>query len=179
VAGFPFGSAPTGSSASSAVQTPQGENGASDEEKSREDGEGAAAEGADTTAAAGDDEDRSQAEGAGEENEDTLYAARARVLKFYKQSWVGVGIGNFKIKYDRETKKRRVLHRLEGTGRVVVNIRVFEHMDPIKEPKGILRFTGTGEEGHPMLYRVKVKTDEEAETLFKAFNEAVEATRSA
>ncbi|KAG8745703.1 hypothetical protein FRC10_007183 [Ceratobasidium sp. 414] len=177
VAGFSFGSAPpTGSGASSAVQTPQGENGGSDEEKSREDGEGAAA---DTTAAAGDDEDRSQAEGAGEENEDTMYSARARVLKFYKQSWVGVGIGNFKIKHDRETKKRRVLHRLEGNGRVVVNIRVFEHMDPVKEPKGILRFTGTDEEGQPMLYRVKVKTDEEAEALFAVLNEAVEAIRSA
>ncbi|KAG9104901.1 hypothetical protein FRC06_006726 [Ceratobasidium sp. 370] len=121
VAGFPFGATPhTGSGASSAVQTPNAENGGSDEERPKEDGEGAAAEGVDTTATAGDDEDRSQAEGAGEENEDTLYAARARVLKFYKQSWVGVGIGNFKIKYDRETKKRRVLHRLEGTGRVVV-----------------------------------------------------------
>ncbi|KAG8710216.1 hypothetical protein FRC08_017482 [Ceratobasidium sp. 394] len=180
VPGFPFGSAPlTASGASSAVQTPNAESGPSDEEKSKEDGEGAAAEGADTTTTAEADEDRSQAEGAGEENEDTLYGARARVLKFYKQSWVGVGIGNFKIKYDRETKKRRVLHRLEGTGRVVVNIRVFEQMDPVKEPKGILRFTGTDDEGQLMLYRVKVKTDEEAEALFKVFNEAIEATQAA
>ncbi|KAG9126801.1 hypothetical protein FRC07_001933 [Ceratobasidium sp. 392] len=175
-AGFPFGSVPTGSGASSAVQTPKGENG-SDEEKAKEGGE-ATAEGADTTAA-GEDEDRSQAEGAGEENEDTLFAARARVLRFYKQSWVGVGIGNFKIKYDRETKKRRVLHRLEGTGRVVVNISMFEHMEPVKEPKGVLRFTGTDDEGHPMLYRVKVKTDEEAEALIKVFNEALEAVKAA
>ncbi|KAG8743111.1 hypothetical protein FRC12_015150 [Ceratobasidium sp. 428] len=177
-AGFPFGPVPTDSGASSAAQTPKAENGGSDEEKPKEN-DGGAAEGADTTATAEEDEDRSQAEGAGEENEDTLYAARARVLRFYKQSWVGVGIGNFKIKYDRETAKRRVLHRLEGTGRVVVNIRMFEQMDPVKESKGVLRFTGTDDQGQLMLYRVKVKTEEEADALFKSFNEAIEATKAA
>lgn len=174
-AGFPFGSvaAPAGSGASSAAQTPKAESG-SDEEKSKE----AEGEGGETAAAVEPDEDKSQAEGAGEENEDTLYAARARVLRYYKQAWVGVGIGSFKIKYDRETKKRRILHRLEGTGRVVVNVRMFEQMEPVKESKGVLRFTGTDDQGQLMLYRVKVKTDDEAEALFKAFNEALEAVKA-
>lgn len=96
------------------MQTPKAEAGGSDEEKTKE----ASAEGGED--AGGEETDRSQAQGAGEENEDTMYAARARVLRFHTQTWVGVGIGNFKIKYDRETKKWRILHRLEGTGRVVV-----------------------------------------------------------
>ncbi|QRW05445.1 Ran-specific GTPase-activating protein 1 [Ceratobasidium sp. AG-Ba] len=173
-AGFPFGSIPasTGSGASSAAQTPKGEHG-SDEEKPKEtEGEGG------DSAAAEPDEDKSQAEGAGEENEDTLYAARARVLRFYKQAWVGVGIGSFKIKYDRETKKRRVLHRLEGTGRLVLNVRMFEQMDPVKETKAVLRFTGTDDQGQLMLYRVKVKTEDEADALFKSFTDALEAVKS-
>lgn len=98
------------------MQTPKTENEGSDEDKvKKEEGGGATGEGDDVVS---EETDRTQ--GAGEENEDTLYAVRARVLRFYKQAWVGVGIGMFKIKYDRETKKRRLLHRLEGTGRVVL-----------------------------------------------------------
>lgn len=98
---------------SSVVQTPKEENG-SDEDKVKKEDDGAAG-GEDSTS-----EEIDRTEGAGEENEDTLYSVRARVLRFYKQAWVGVGIGMFKVKYDRETKKRRILHRLEGTGRVVL-----------------------------------------------------------
>lgn len=55
---------------------------------------------------------------------------------------------------------------------------MFPLMDPVKEPKGILRFTGTDDIGGLTLYRVKVKTDEEAEALIKAFTEALEATKA-
>jgi nucleoporin NUP2 len=112
--GFPFGA-----SVSAAV-TPKSEKGPSDEEKEQTkegESEKPAGEG---EVADGEEVDRAQTAGAGEENEDTLYSSRARVLRFNKTAWVGVGIGQFKIKYDRETKKRRILHRLEGTGRVVV-----------------------------------------------------------
>lgn len=156
------------------MQTPKTENGGSDEDKVKKEEDGA-------TTAEGDDidhEETDRTQGAGEENEDTLYAVRARVLRFYRQAWVGVGIGMFKVKYDRETKKRRILHRLEGTGRVVLNCSMFAQMDPVKEPKGILRFTGTDDLGGLMLYRVKVKTDEEAEALMNAFTEALEATKA-
>jgi hypothetical protein len=56
------------------------------------------------------------------------------------------------------------------------NVGMFEQMDPVKEPKGVFRFTGTDDQGQLTLYRVKVKTDEEAEALSLTFNEALEAT---
>ncbi|KAH7345013.1 hypothetical protein B0J17DRAFT_712633 [Rhizoctonia solani] len=171
-AAFPFGAAST-----SAAATPKSETGAatSDEDKDKDkpkEGESEA------KADEEPDTDKAQTSGAGEENEDTVFSARARVLRFYNQAWVGVGIGQFKIKFDRETRKRRVLHRLEGTGRVVLNCGLFEEMKPVLESKGLMRFTATDDQGHPMLYRVKVKTEAEAESLTNSLNDAIEAHKA-
>ncbi|ELU41676.1 ranBP1 domain-containing protein [Rhizoctonia solani AG-1 IA] len=161
---FPFGAV---SGPTSAAATPKSEAGhaTSDDDKDKpKEGE--------STENKTDEEpdtDKAQTNGAGEENEDTVFGARARVLRFYNQAWVGVGIGQFKIKYDRETKKRRVLHRLEGTGRVVL----------VSGPrfKGLMRFTALDDQGHPMLYRVKVKTEAEAESLTDSLKDAIEAAK--
>ncbi|GAB1518906.1 hypothetical protein RhiTH_001971 [Rhizoctonia solani] len=165
-ASFPFGAV---SGPTSAAATPKSEAGhaTSDDDKDKpKEGE--------STENKTDEEpdtDKAQTNGAGEENEDTVFGARARVLRFYNQAWVGVGIGQFKIKYDRETKKRRVLHRLEGTGRVVLE------MNPVLESKGLMRFTALDDQGHPMLYRVKVKTEAEAESLTDSLKDAIEAAK--
>ncbi|CAE6462023.1 hypothetical protein ACGC1H_001698 [Rhizoctonia solani] len=182
--GFSFGASPPrketpafsfGASPASAAVTPKSETAPNsdedkDKDKPKEEIEPKADEEPDT--------DKAQTSGAGEENEDTVFGARARVLRFYNQAWVGVGIGQFKIKYDRETKKRRVLHRLEGTGRVVLNCGLFEEMNPVLESKGLMRFTATDDQGHPMLYRVKVKTEAEAESLTTSLKEAIEAFKA-
>ncbi|CAE6428613.1 unnamed protein product [Rhizoctonia solani] len=167
--GFLFGAG----SSSSAVVTPKTETApvTSDDDKDKD-------KEAEPKVDEEPDTDKAQTSGAGEENEDTVFGARARVLRFYNQAWVGVGIGQFKIKYDRETKKRRVLHRLEGTGRVVLNCGLFEEMNPVLESKGLMRFTATDEQGHPMLYRVKVKTEAEAEALTNSLKEAIEAYKA-
>ncbi|CAE6448416.1 unnamed protein product [Rhizoctonia solani] len=185
--GFSFGASPPrketpafsfGATSTSAAATPKSETGAatSDEDKDKDKPK----EGDSETAKADEepDTDKAQTSGAGEENEDTVFSARARVLRFYNQAWVGVGIGQFKIKFDRETKKRRVLHRLEGTGRVVLNCGLFAEMNPVLESKGLMRFTATDEQGHPMLYRVKVKTEAEAESLTDSLKEAIEAHKA-
>ncbi|CAE6422611.1 unnamed protein product [Rhizoctonia solani] len=170
---FPFGAV---SGPTSTAGTPKSEAGAatSDEDKDKPK-EGESTE---TKADEEPDTDKAQTSGAGEENEDTIFGARARVLRFYNQAWVGVGIGQFKIKYDRETKKRRVLHRLEGTGRVVLNCGLFNEMNPVLESKGLMRFTALDDQGHPMLYRVKVKTEAEAESLTNSLKDAIEAEKA-
>ncbi|CAE6408360.1 unnamed protein product [Rhizoctonia solani] len=174
-ASFPFGAV---SGPTSAAATPKSETGppTSDEDKDKDkSNEGESAE---TKADEEPDADKAQTSGAGEENEDTVFGARARVLRFYNQAWVGVGIGQFKIKYDRETKKRRILHRLEGTGRVVVNCGLFDEMNPVLESKGLMRFTALDDQGHPMLYRVKVKTEAEAESLTSSLKDAIDASKT-
>lgn len=46
------------------------------------------------------------------------------------------------------------------------------------EVKGLMRFTSIDEEGLPMLYRVKVKTEAEAEALTQALKDAIEAYKA-
>ncbi|KAF8760863.1 hypothetical protein RHS01_00660 [Rhizoctonia solani] len=156
-ASFPFGAV---SGPTSAAATPKSEAGhaTSDDDKDKpKEGE--------STENKTDEEpdtDKAQTNGAGEENEDTVFGARARVLRFYNQAW---------------TKKRRVLHRLEGTGRVVLNCGLFEEMNPVLESKGLMRFTALDDQGHPMLYRVKVKTEAEAESLTDSLKDAIEAAK--
>lgn len=48
-------------------------------------------------------------------------------------------------------------------------------MNPTLEPKGLVRFTATDDQGNLMLYRVKVKAEADAEALTKAFKDALEA----
>lgn len=55
----------------------------------------------------------------GEEDEDDLYEIKARLYKFV-DGWKPSGSGLFKIKQNRETKKKRVLHRDATTTKILL-----------------------------------------------------------
>lgn len=61
--------------------------------------------------------------GEGEEEEETLHEVRAKLFKLVKGSgeWVTFGVGLLKVNQNKEDKKARLIVRMEGSGKVLLN----------------------------------------------------------
>lgn len=65
--------------------------------------------------------------GAGEEGEDTLFQVRTKLHKLDNGKYVSVGLGQLKLKQNKETGKRRLLLRTDGNGNVVLVSQAWFH----------------------------------------------------
>ncbi|KAI8610927.1 hypothetical protein BC830DRAFT_1172313 [Chytriomyces sp. MP71] len=98
--------------------------------------------------------------GAGEADETTIREFRAKAFLFdnTKKAWGNLGLGTLKLNRHNVTGKGRILVRAEGSGRVLVNLAVFDRMG-VQLEKGdkSVSFFGVGEGGVLGKYLVQAK----------------------
>ncbi|KAG8213931.1 hypothetical protein J3R82DRAFT_10677 [Butyriboletus roseoflavus] len=120
-------------------------------------------------------------EGEGEEDEETTYVVRCRIFRLFKSEdkseWKDLGIGMFRLKKHKETNVRRVLMRNSNTGRILINFRIYGSLKP-SLAKAFVSFIGY-ENSTPTSFRVRVKTEEQAEDLKRAMEREVAALQTA
>ncbi|KAH7925510.1 hypothetical protein BV22DRAFT_1195086 [Leucogyrophana mollusca] len=119
-------------------------------------------------------------EGEGEEDEETTHAARCKVYKMMKTNgkseWKDMGIGMLRLKKHKETDARRVLLRNSATGKIILNFRVYAGLSPSISPK-VVSFVGH-DDGVSTPYKLRLKSDEDAQDLKAAMEREVEAISS-
>ncbi|OCH91445.1 hypothetical protein OBBRIDRAFT_886965 [Obba rivulosa] len=115
-------------------------------------------------------------EGEGEEHEETMHEIRSKVFKMVKHSdkseWGDMGVGILRLKRHRETESRRLLLRNSSTGRVAINFIIYAGMTPTVQ-KNVVSFIGH-DEGASTAFRIRTKTDEQANALKKALDREIE-----
>ncbi|KAG8934748.1 hypothetical protein FRC02_009329 [Tulasnella sp. 418] len=115
--------------------------------------------------------------GEGEEDEDTDVSERGKVYKLNtaEKSWTDMGIGYFKLKTHKETGKKRVLCRMENTGRVLVNFNLYKGLNVKAGGKPtIIVFSGYDKQ-EQIGYQVRFKTEASATNVRTKINDAVAA----
>ncbi|KAL1413630.1 hypothetical protein Q8F55_001408 [Vanrija albida] len=118
-----------------------------------------------------------QAVGEGEEDEDTVAEVRGKLSKLEDGKWAVVGLGQFKLKRNKTTDKRRLLMRADGGGSVILNMAVGESLDPKADGNNI-RFLGFDVAGSMKPFVLRVKTADAAATLVAAIKKEVEALKA-
>ncbi|KAH7916557.1 hypothetical protein BJ138DRAFT_286368 [Hygrophoropsis aurantiaca] len=120
------------------------------------------------------------AEGEGEEDEETTYEARCKVYRMAKtdgkSEWKDMGIGMLRLKKHKETSARRVLLRNSSTGKIVINFRVHAGLNPTVATK-VVSFLGH-DDGASTPYKLRLKSDEDAQALKAAMEGEVAAISS-
>ncbi|TIA89651.1 hypothetical protein E3P99_01976 [Wallemia hederae] len=102
----------------------------------------------------------------GEEDEEDLYEVKARLYRFV-ESWKPSGSGPFKIKLNRETKKKRVLLRDASTTKILLNFNLHQEMKPSADGKQFA-LTGVEADGSLKMFRLMVKNEELAKKTCEA-----------
>ncbi|KZT72231.1 hypothetical protein DAEQUDRAFT_736363 [Daedalea quercina L-15889] len=120
-------------------------------------------------------------EGEGEEDETTMHEIRSKVYKMVKDEdgqnkWADQGVGILRLKKHKETDARRVLLRNSSTGKVVINFRIYSAMSA-KAEKNIVSFVGH-ENGTQATYRIRTKTEDQANDLKSALDREIEFVRA-
>ncbi|KZT56162.1 hypothetical protein CALCODRAFT_425202, partial [Calocera cornea HHB12733] len=97
-------------------------------------------------------------EGEGEENEITLHDTRCKLYQaMVKQDggpeWSDRGVGVVRLKKDRDSEKKRLLFRQDGTSRVQMNFYIYPTLQATVDQK-IVSFTGL-DSGKPCAYRMR------------------------
>ncbi|KAI9331098.1 hypothetical protein BDR26DRAFT_870712 [Obelidium mucronatum] len=97
--------------------------------------------------------------GAGEESETTNHSVltKTHVYDATLKKWSDVGKGILKVNVHKETGKARLILRADGSGRVLLNLAVFEGMGVKVEQGKSITFLAMGESGKLNKYLVKVK----------------------
>ncbi|ONH70593.1 Nucleoporin NUP2 [Pichia kudriavzevii] len=107
----------------------------------------------------------------GEENEDVLILKRSKITKFNTETkaYDNVGVGEFKILKNVSNSKSRILVRSDGSGNVLLNVRVLPQMkyELMGEKKNMLRIPSVTSDGNLETYIARVKTSEDGEELLK------------
>ncbi|KAJ3235620.1 hypothetical protein HDU81_000320 [Chytriomyces hyalinus] len=104
--------------------------------------------------------------GAGEEDEHTVHEVRCKAYIFQKGKWDDVGLGIMKLNTNKATGKARLILRADGSGRVLLNLSVFEGMNMKAEAKTV-SFMGVGEGGALNKYSFRVKDGSQGEKMAK------------
>ncbi|KAH9935648.1 uncharacterized protein B0H18DRAFT_419506 [Fomitopsis serialis] len=120
-------------------------------------------------------------EGEGEEDETTTHEIKSKVYKMVKDEdglnrWADQGVGMLRLKKHKETDARRMLLRNSSTGKVVVNFRIYSGMNA-KADKNVVSFVGH-ESGAQATYRIRTKTEEQANDLKSALDREIEFVRA-
>ncbi|KAI0696692.1 hypothetical protein BC835DRAFT_1305493 [Cytidiella melzeri] len=115
-------------------------------------------------------------DGEGEEDENTAHEQKSKVYKMIKkddgtQEWKDMGVGLLKVKVHKETDARRLLLRNSSTGKILINFNIHAGMNP-SAAKNVVSFMGH-ENGVSLPYKIRVKTNEQADELRRTLDEEV------
>lgn len=131
--------------------------------------------------------------GEGEEGEDTVAEQRGKLHKLEDGKYVVVGLGQFKLKSNKATGKRRLLMRADGSGSVILvsarrssvsinltraqNMAVGKSFDATAEGNNV-KFLGFDLAGSMKPFLLRVKTADAAATVAAAIKKEVEALKA-
>ncbi|KAF8925849.1 hypothetical protein EDD21DRAFT_372310 [Dissophora ornata] len=102
----------------------------------------------------------------GEEGESTVFEVRAKLYSFVNNEPKDLGVGQFRVNENSETKKRRMIMRTGGTGLITLNSWVIQGMPPKREKTTVTVFAI--EDGKPKKFVLRVKEEASAEALSNA-----------
>ncbi|CCM01931.1 uncharacterized protein FIBRA_04004 [Fibroporia radiculosa] len=118
-------------------------------------------------------------EGEGEENEVTTHEIRSKVFKMMKRDgkneWSDLGVGVLRLKTNNDTDARRILLRNSSTGKITINFIIYSGMNATVS-KNTVSFIGHNE-GTSTPYRIRTKTEEQANALKSALDREIEFVR--
>ncbi|GJJ71355.1 hypothetical protein EMPS_03705 [Entomortierella parvispora] len=106
----------------------------------------------------------------GEEGEETIFEVKAKLYAFQDGEHKDLGVGQFRINENTETKKRRMIMRTTGTGHLTLNSWVIQGMGPKREKNTVTIF-GI-ENGKPKRFALRVKEEQSAIDVVKELEAA-------
>ncbi|KAF9281278.1 hypothetical protein BGZ74_002421, partial [Mortierella antarctica] len=101
----------------------------------------------------------------GEEDEKTVFEVKAKLYAVEGGENKDKGVGQFRVNENGETKKRRMIMRIAGTGQLLLNSWVIQKMPPKREKNIVTLFAI--EEGKPKRFMLRVKEESSAIELVK------------
>ncbi|KAF9992669.1 hypothetical protein BGZ80_003684 [Entomortierella chlamydospora] len=104
----------------------------------------------------------------GEEDEKTVFEIRAKLFSIINNEYKDLGVGQFRVNENSETKKRRMIMRTSGTGLITLNSWVIQGMPAKREKNNLTLFAI--EEGKPRKFMLRVKEEQSAEELLQALD---------
>ncbi|KAG4303479.1 hypothetical protein PCK1_000443 [Pneumocystis canis] len=108
------------------------------------------------------------AKGEGEENEDSIFTTKAKIYKYStkENKFLDLGIGILKLNVDKDTLKARVLARLQGSGKVIINIGLRKDFQYLITGKKSVKIPAIPSEGTGIdTYLVRVRDEETSKKL--------------
>ncbi|KAF8985522.1 hypothetical protein BGZ46_003811 [Entomortierella lignicola] len=109
----------------------------------------------------------------GEENETTVFEVRAKLFTIVDNEYKDLGVGQFRVNENSETKKRRMIMRTTGTGLLTLNSWVIQGMPPKREKNNVTLFAI--EEGKPKKFVLRVKEEQAAKDAVQAMETGQDA----
>ncbi|KAG0016401.1 hypothetical protein BGZ81_011213 [Podila clonocystis] len=115
-----------------------------------------------------------------EEGEQTVFEMRAKLFALDKDGYRDQGVGQFRVREDMQSRKRRMMMRTDSTGLVSLNIHPRsssptqdggesaqqQQLVPRQDKKSVIFFAM--EDNRPKQFLLRVKTEQDAEELLKA-----------
>ncbi|EEB09106.1 nucleoporin Nup61 [Schizosaccharomyces japonicus yFS275] len=126
-----------------------------------------------SSSAARTNDDLVAGKGEGEENEDSVINTRAKIYRFDKESkaYKDVGLGPLKINVDKDTGAARVIVRVDGSGKVLLNVRLCKDFKYEMAGKKEVKLPAASADGKSLdTYLIRVKEPSVAEELLNKLN---------
>ncbi|KAF8927543.1 hypothetical protein BGZ47_002099 [Haplosporangium gracile] len=102
---------------------------------------------------------------AGEEGEETVFEVKGKLYAVVDGENKDLGVGQFRVNENIESKKRRMIMRTGGTGQLILNNWVIQGMGP-KRTKNFVTIFAV-EDGKPKKFLLKVKEESSAEDVVR------------
>ncbi|KAK3818995.1 MAG: hypothetical protein J3Q66DRAFT_180883 [Benniella sp.] len=102
----------------------------------------------------------------GEEGEETVFEVRARLYGVVNGENKDLGVGQFRVNENTNTKRRRMIMRTGGTGLITLNSWIVQGM-PAKREKTVITLFAI-EDNKPKRFMLRVKEESSAEELYNA-----------
>ncbi|KAF9142348.1 hypothetical protein BGX30_002863 [Mortierella sp. GBA39] len=102
---------------------------------------------------------------AGEEGEETVFEVKGKLYAIVDGENKDLGVGQFRVNENTESKKRRMIMRTGGTGQLILNNWVIQGMGP-KRTKNFVTIFAV-EDGKPKKFLLKVKEESSAEDVVR------------
>ncbi|WBW75353.1 nucleoporin Nup61 [Schizosaccharomyces osmophilus] len=112
--------------------------------------------------------------GQGEENEDSIFETRAKLYRFNStsKSYTDIGLGPLKLNVDRTSNAARLLARVDGNGKLLLNVRLCKDFEYKLAGDKALTVPAASDDGKGLVtYLIRVKEKGTAEQLLKNLNE--------
>lgn len=107
--------------------------------------------------------------GKGEEDEDCLCEERSKLYVKVGEGWTELGIGIFKLNRNRENKKIRLLFRVEGSGKILLNSWMQGVAVQVKN-KDLFMMIPDANLNRPTQYLLRCSSQENASNICTLFN---------